>query len=1059
MKVHEYLTKLSSRFKTGISTEHSYRGDLQSFLESLIPEALITNEPKRIECGAPDYIITKDGIPLGYIEAKDLGADLTNSAFDEQFDRYRASLPNLIITNYLDFWYFIDGELVMQVSLGTTNGNRILENDPGFPRFTSLIDSFSTWKGQTITSSRKLAEMMAAKARLLATVIDNVLTQEEQEDESFLVKEENLSLFEQLSTFKNYLIHDLTHKQFADIYAQTIAYGMFAARLNDPTPQTFTRQEAADLIPRTNPFLRRLFQYIAGYDLDSRIVWIVDALAGIFRATDVSKLLENFGTATQRNDPIVHFYETFLSEYDPALRKARGVWYTPEPVVHFIVRGVDDILKAHFSLKDGLGDNSKTTIQIKVANKKTSDRKSKIQIVDEKVSVHKVQILDPACGTGTFLAEIIKHLYKKFEANKGIWSSYVENDLIPRLNGFEILMASYTMAHLKLDLLLSETGYRSKSDQRFKIFLTNSLEEFHPATGTIFASWLSDEANQANRIKRDTPVMVVTGNPPYSISSSNRGQWIVDLIKDYKAGLHEKKLNLDDDYIKFIRHAEYYIAKNGQGIVAMITNNSYLKGPTHRQMRKHLLETFNYVYTIDLHGDSNKKETTPDGKRDQNVFDIMQGVSICFFVKVESKNEKRVLTADIWGAREEKYQNLWKHSLASIDWVEVKPTEPYYFFKEVNHSERGRYEEGVKVSELFPLWNSGLTTDRDELFTDIDEQPLRSRIRTLLSGEMTPAFKERYKVRDSGSYKIMAKIKDKRYKSEKVTQFLYRPFDIRFIYYDEKVVSRPGFEVMKHFIGISNLGLIIPRQATEDSGALVTNKIIGHKTFSAYNRNSLFPLMLKSEGSALHNSDVQLTPNIDQVIAQDIAQSINMRYEHQIQVGQEELGTGMNTSKMFPVDIFDYVYSVLHSSSYKEDFKEFLSLDFPRIPRPLDQETFWSMVRLGRELRLVHLMDYDVTGYGSYPVEGDNEVNTVEFELVHPENVGRVWINESQYFDNVPQHSWDSFIGGYQPAQKWLKDRVGRALSYDDIVHYQKITFALKETGRIMNEIDLINHK
>jgi hypothetical protein len=415
--------------------------------------------------------------------------------------------------------------------------------------FTNLIKDFCTRAGQTIKSPKKLAEMMAGKARMLSEVIEKALTSDEQ-------NHENSTLKDQMHAFKEILIHDITPKAFADVYAQTIAYGMFAARLHDPTLPTFTRQEAAALIPKSNPFLRKLFGYIAGIDVDDRIRWIVDGLADIFLACNVGEILKDYGKATKTEDPIIHFYETFLSEYDPALRKARGVWYTPQPVVDFIVRAVDDILKTEFNLPQGLADTGKTKIKVNVQGKKVEQE------------VHKVQILDPATGTGTFLAEVVKHIHKRFEGQQGIWSQYVEQHLLPRLNGFELLMASYAMAHLKLDLLLTETGYQPTKDQRFRVYLTNSLEESHPDTGTLFASWLSAEANEANQIKRDTPVMVVLGNPPYSVSSSNKGGWIQNLLTVYKKELYEQKINIDDDYIKFIRYGQYFIDKNGSGILA-----------------------------------------------------------------------------------------------------------------------------------------------------------------------------------------------------------------------------------------------------------------------------------------------------------------------------------------------------------------------------------------------------------------------------------------------------------------------------------------------------------
>ncbi|HMQ46913.1 MAG TPA: N-6 DNA methylase [Saprospiraceae bacterium] len=615
MKLQDYVKQLNTRFQTGISREHSYRGDLQSLLSALLPDVLVTNEPARIECGAPDYILTKKDIPLGYIEAKDIGVDLRSKTLKEQFDRYRASLNNLIFTDYLDFHFYKDGNFVTQVSVAQIQGGKIVPLPENFDTFTQLVKNFAATITQSIKSPNKLAEMMASRAKLMADVIEKSLNADDEQGTQSPLKG-------QMLTFQNVLIHDITNRAFADIYAQTIAYGMFAARYHDPTLPTFSRQEAATLIPKSNPFLRRLFQDIAGYDLDGRLVWIVDELVQIFLASDVADIMRNFGTRTKQEDPVIHFYETFLAAYDPALRKARGVWYTPEPVVNFIVRAVDEILKTEFGLSQGLADTSKTKIKVDVQGKKVEKE------------VHRVQLLDPATGTGTFLAEVIKQIHTRFEGQQGIWSRYVENDLIPRLNGFELLMASYAMAHLKLDLLLTETGYKPTRDQRLRVFLTNSLEESHPDAGTLFSHWLSDEANAANRVKQDAPVMVVLGNPPYSVSSTNKSPWIEKLTADYKKDLKERNIQpLSDDYIKFIRFGQHFIDKTGEGILAYISNNSFLDGIIHRKMREELLKSFDKVYILDLHGNAKKKETAPDGSPDQNVFDIMQGVSINIFIK------------------------------------------------------------------------------------------------------------------------------------------------------------------------------------------------------------------------------------------------------------------------------------------------------------------------------------------------------------------------------------------------------------------------------------------
>ena len=639
MTIQQYIDNLHLRYKLGNATEHTFRGDLQTLIESVVPNIQATNEPKRQSCGAPDYILTKKdnlstsnvGIPIGFIEAKDIGdkdlEGLKKTGNKEQFDRYKASLNNLFFTDYLDFHLYRDGQFVTKIAiaelvpLSNAQGLGIRALPQNFATFENLLKDFCSHIGQTIKSPKKLAQMMAGKARLLADIIEKALTTDETNNEDSTLKD-------QMNAFKQILIHDITPKGFADVYAQTIAYGMFAARLHDPTLPTFSRQEAAELIPKSNPFLRKLFGYIAGPDIDDRIKWVVDGLVEIFLACNVEEILKGYGKATKTEDPIIHFYETFLSEYDPKLRKARGVWYTPAPVVNFIVRAVDDILKTEFDLPQGLADNSKIKIKVNQQGK---------QIEQE---VHRVQILDPATGTGTFLAEVVKLIHQKFEGQQGIWSNYVETHLLPRLNGFELLMASYAMAHLQLDLLLTETGYKPTSNQRLRVYLTNSLEESHPDTGTLFANWLSTEANEANQIKRDAPVMCIIGNPPYSGESTNKGEWIMKLMEDYKKepGGKEKLKErnpkwINDDYVKFIRLSSHFIEKNGEGILAFINPHGYLDNPTFRGMRWHLLKTFDKIYTIDLHGNSKKKEVCLDGSPDQNVFDIMQGVSINIFVK------------------------------------------------------------------------------------------------------------------------------------------------------------------------------------------------------------------------------------------------------------------------------------------------------------------------------------------------------------------------------------------------------------------------------------------
>ena len=1051
MTVADYIDNINKRYKLGNATEHTFRGDLQTLIESLVPEISATNEPKRQSCGAPDYILIKKDIPIGFIEAKDIGdKDLEGAkkiGNKEQFDRYKASLNNLIFTDYLDFHLYIDGLFITKIAIAEVQNGNIVSLPDNFATFTDLIKNFCTRIGQTIKSSKKLAEMMAGKARLLSDVIEKALMSDETHNEDSTLKD-------QMNAFKDILIHDITPKGFADVYAQTIAYGMFAARLHDTTLDNFSRQEAAELIPKTNPFLRKLFSYIAGPDIDDRIKWIVDSLVEIFLACNVGELLKNFGKATKTEDPIIHFYETFLSEYDPKLRKARGVWYTPHPVVNFIVRAVDDILKTEFDLPQGLADNSKTKIKV---NFQETDKRYKDNIKTIEQEVHKVQILDPATGTGTFLAEVVKLIYTKFEGQQGIWSNYVETHLLPRLNGFELLMASYAMAHLKLDLLLTETGYKPTKEQRFRVYLTNSLEEHHPDTGTLFANWLSTEANEANHIKRDTPVMVVMGNPPYSVSSSNKSEWIQNLIADYKKDLHESKINLDDDYIKFIRFGEYFINKNGEGILAYISNNSFIDGITHRQMRKHLLESFDKIYILDLHGNARKKETSQDGSIDQNVFDIMQGVSINIFVKTGKKKKNElgeVYHTEFWGKRESKYDILSHGSIKITDYKKIEYKEPYYFFVPKDFVDFGMYDSFFSLADLFLLKGPGCKTERDSLnikFTKNELEEILLDFRNLTVDEIRVKYSL---TKDSRDWRVMWAKKDviENYTKDIIKPYLYRPFDSRYIYYSgisKGFVGTPGYKRFSNMLN-ENIGIIFPRMCKGKGGfqhGFISKNIIDVASGDAFSGAGTFfaPLYVYPETTAQQSVEqtAKRTPNLNIEIVKQIAERLELTFTNEKE----------QTKNTFaPIDILDYIYAVLHSPTYREKYKEFLKIDFPRVSYPKDKEMFCQLVKLGGELRQLHLFESPVVEkhITQYPIDGDNVVSKPKYQD------GKVYINNTQYFDNVPQIAWDFYIGGYQPAQKWLKDRKERVLNFDDILHYQKIIVALSETERLMYEINKI---
>ncbi len=1116
MTTAEYIQILNERYTQGNATEHTFRSDLQNLLETLLPDYQATNEPKRIECGAPDFILNRKGnpIPIGYIEAKDIDdKDLEGQKKNgnkEQFDRYKAALGNIIFTDYLDFHFYQNGVFLTKIRIGeitepksdrlrsegqTETVRLILAFPKNFATFENLLKDFCLYLGQNITNPLQLAQFMAGKAKLLAEVLEKSLISDE-------ANQENSTLKEQLDAFRQILIRDIRPKGFADVYAQTITYGMFAARIKDTDLQTFNRQKAADLIPKSNPFLRKLFQYIAGYDLDSRIVWIVDSLAEVFLYANVEEILQNYGKNTQTEEPIIHFYETFLAEYDPSTRKSRGVWYSPKPVVSFIVRAVDEILRTTFGLERGLAE--------------------------------KIQILDPATGTGTFLAEAVRQIHRKFAGMQGTWANYVEQDLIPRLNGFELLMASYAMAHLQLDLLFRETGYQITDNQRVKIFLTNSLEEGNTTLETSFASWLSAEANEANRIKKQTPLMVVLGNPPYAVSSSNRNDWIQGLIADYKKGLKETKLNLDDDYIKFIRLGQHFVEKNGFGVLAYISNNSFLDGVTHRQMRKSLLQCFDQIYVLDLHGSARKKESDLEGLADQNVFDIMQGVSINIFVKTGKKAKGelgKVLHCDLQGKRQAKFDFLNENTLKSVKWQVLDFEEPYYFFVPKDFSLQTEYEEGFKVTDLFVTYNSGVKTDRDALFIDFEPNKLEKRIKSLFEGNYDYYFKKEYRIENSSSYQLLSKIKKVQFSARLISPIQYRPFDYRYIYYDPNLVSRAGYEVFQHYSnGRENIGLIASRQfgAGEHFICFISKSLheISSQPYAPYYN---FPLYLYPETpkirpiSEKEKNELQIRlkqakehykqirdffnktvlpffntlqnpdeaqcklfeenksiyeeakatveklegkireaespnlpsmlleeqprkPNLDMGIVQKIAEKIGLEFVAEKSENQNEFS---------PIDLLDYVYGVLHSPAYREKYQSFLKIDFPRVPYPESFEKFRTLANLGSELRKLHLLESPLLDELStnYPESGNNLVENTRFA-----KTDRIYINENQYFDKVSESVWNFYVGGYQPAQKWLKDRKDRNLTAEEILHYQKLIGALTETQRIMGEIDFINY-
>jgi Type ISP C-terminal specificity domain/N-6 DNA Methylase len=1096
MDINGYLNEIRALSASGQATEHSYRPALERLFKSIDDDLTVINEPKRLtDVGAPDFVFNRNGVSVGWCEAKDLIKDIRKFASGdyskEQKARYAKGLPNLIYTNGTDFEFIVKGEVTGFVSIADLIPT-LPSRPEEFPRLEMLLKDFASQTPISINTAKQLAQMMAGKA----VIIKDIMGQALDADKKAGIATE---LTDQYEGFKSSLIHDITIADFADVYAETIAYGLFAARLHDTSMDTFNRAEALELLPKSNPFLKNLFVYIAGPNLDERLRRMIDDLCDVFRACDVGALMQDFGKFTARNDPFLHFYETFLAEYNPAKRKARGVWYTPEPVVNFIVRAVDDVLKTEFGLPMGLADTSKISIDWDSGQ---NDAKGKPVMV--KKDVHRVQILDPATGTGTFLAEAIKQIAAQVkDVAPAMWSSYVERDLIPRLHGFELLMASYAMCHMKLDMMLTDMGYKpSATPPRLGVYLTNSLEEGERVEQTLpFARWLSEEAKGANTIKRDTPIMCVIGNPPYSGESANKGEWIMGLMEAYKKEPGGKvKLNernpkwINDDYVKFIRFAEHMIAKNGEGILGFITNHGYLDNPTFRGMRWHLLDTFDKVFVLDLHGNAKKKEVSPDGTADKNVFDIQQGVSILIGVKKSdttsvSKRAAEVFHCDLWGTRDAKNDALWEGSVGNLQWTKLHPSLPHLCLIERDETQEGVYNQGFPIGDFMPVNSVGIVTGRDDLAIDMDKDTLWDRIRDISETD-SQILMEKYqfgrnaKLGDVSTIKkeIVGNLSDKN-----LVKLNYRPFDIRYTYYIKSngFITRSRFNVMRHMFGHDNLSILISRSA---AGQATWQEVQCSSTICEFgimstrpgNGTPLFPLYLYPEEGTL---ETERRVNFDPKIYAEIRERAGLSRPLPVGEGGAAIAAGgegeqpdeapspshaargplpLPQGEEIPDElrVFDYIYGVLHSPDYRATYAQFLKIDFPRIPYPASPEIFAHVADKGGQLRRLHLMEAEAIGAAPYPFMGEGDGVVVKPAFAPTPNpsrkregsetcqaegevsrsrVGNVHINPDQYFENVPAVAWEFHIGGYQPAQKWLKDRKGRALSFDDCVHYQRI--------------------
>ncbi len=877
------------------------------------------------------------------------------------------------------------------------------------------------------------------------------------------------------SAFKASLIHDLDEDGFADVIAQTISYGLLTARFS--SPEGITVQNLVDMVPPTNPFLRELlgtFLHLAG----RRSIFDFDEL-GI---QDVVELLNNanteavkndFGNRTRGEDPVIHFYEHFLSAYNMGLKVQRGVFYTPQPVVSFIVRSVHELLQTEFGLEDGLA-STVTWSEMESCNTELKCPKG----VEPNSAF--VQILDPATGTATFLIEVIDVIYKTMMAKwqkQGMsqksklaaWNEYVPKYLLTRLHGYELMMAPYAIAHMKIGLKLDETGYRFGSAERARVYLTNSLEppqDFSDRLAFDIPA-LAHEAREVNTIKKHQRFTVIIGNPPYSGEGRNTGEWIRGLISTYMyvdgAHLREKgKKNwLQDDYVKFIRYSQYEMDKSAIGILGFINNHGLLDNPTFRGMRESLMRSFTNIHILDLHGNTRKKERSPDGSVDENVFDIQQGVAIELFRHLPRGLDKpSVGHANLWGCRGDasktrpigKYGWLAQNSFSTTNWTELSPSSPLYLLIPQDTELRYEYETYYKLTEMMPLYGAGIITARDHFIIDFHDGPLRQRLEQFRDLHYTDEWiRKNLEIEDNSMWSMAEARREFKNKSIVPSLFLnilYRPFDRRRIYFETNVVFNMRIQIMRHMIEGKNLGLCTNRQVNGEFHHVgVTRNIISDCTLSlaTRERTNLFPVWIfpdKHSADLLHEAVPR--PNLSLDFLKILSHKLQLR-----QVGNYALPQSLE-----PEDIFHYTYAVLHSPFYRRRYAEFLKSDFPRLPLASSLDLFNALSKLGAELTDLHLLESLKLDKNITRIVGDTKT---EIEKVAYSNQ-TVWIDKAETvgFKGVPEIVWDFHIGGYQVCEKWLKDRKGRKLTKDDIEHYQKIVVALNETIRIMAEIDKV---
>ncbi len=1023
-----YLWAVAEQEARSDAREESHYPALKILLEGVAaaggrPAVRVTVSPKRTPAGDVDLQVWGEGHRwVGSVEAKRPGTDLRPVEETAQVVRYLEAFENLLLTNFHEFRVYREGRLVAKAAVrALLDAAPAWSTEvPGGGELLDLLDGFLAFAAPRPQGAEALARQLARRARRLAAAIGGLLEAGESPE---------LAAFH--AAFSEHLIRGLTLAEFADLYAQTVAYGLLAVRFGEPAD--FGRRSLAE-VPRGSGLVRDLLRYLSLEELRPEVAWIVDDLVELLREAPVRPILLRYFHDKRGRDPIFHFYETFLAEYDRELRRRRGVYYTPPELVAFLVRSVHGLLVEDFGWSDGLADE-------------------------------RVRLLDPAAGTLTFVVEFLRTAIAAYGEAHGAAAvpALIRDHLLVHAFAFEVMMAPYAMGHLKVHLALAEAGHPLADDERFPLFLTNALDRRELVQSSFpFASALSREARAAGEIKGEAPINVVVGNPPYSGQSFNRfpemDAWLKAGYDTPRGGWSEGYYRVDgrplgernpkwlqDDYVKFLRFAQRKIEQSGEGIVAFVTNHSYLDNPTFRGLRRSLLATFDQLYFLDLHGNRHKGEKAPGGGRDENVFEIEQGVAIALLVKRPGL-ARRVLHADLHGLRQEKLDWLREHRRETTPWRQIAPRAPSYLFVGGESDAAGEagdaaaaagaaYARGLPLPAIFPLHSAGIVTARDRFVLDLDCRVLKERIGRfrLRAGVING---ETGGLEDTGSFQVEEAYRRLVQDDEWSTRFhplLYRPFDRRTIFYADYLVERPRRAVMRHLLAGPNLGLICPKQHKEEPGALVTDGLAGHKAVSAYDINDLFPLYLYPEPGVLGGQGALTTarrPNVSPRLLAALAAA------HGAPPGPEEL--------------LGYVYAVLYSPPFRRRHRELLRRGFPRIPFPADVALLAALAALGGELVALHCLPPRLPSPSAVRFEGRGS-GVVGREKRTARDYrpaeGRVYINaDRQFFDAIPTAVWAYRIGGYQVLDSWLAGRAERLLTRADLEAFAAAAAAIERT-------------